>query len=120
MRQNEGEVDDAGHGGLLPAVGGHDLLLHMAVQDTEAENRYPPTPLSQCLSWVLSCPNGPSLSSEASSVQTAEEDMCPRFPQPVPLPHPVAPLKAALAKVSLSTFSPDAGPDEATVVLNDS
>lgn len=37
--QDEGEVDDAGHGGLLPAVAGHDLLLYMAVQDAEAEDR---------------------------------------------------------------------------------
>lgn len=30
-KQDEGEVDHAGHGCLLSALSGHDLLLHMAV-----------------------------------------------------------------------------------------
>lgn len=42
-----------------------------------------------------------SMSSEAFSAHTEGEDMCPRFPQPVPLQHPIAPLKAALAQVTL-------------------
>lgn len=36
--QDEGEVDDAGHGGLLPAGAGHDLLLYLAVPDAQAED----------------------------------------------------------------------------------
>lgn len=31
--------------------------------------------------------------------------MCPRFPEPVPLQHPIAPLKTALEKVSVSGCS---------------
>lgn len=31
--------------------------------------------------------------------QATAEEMCPKFPEPVPLKHPIAPLKAALEKV---------------------
>ena len=37
--QDEGEVDHAGHGCLLSALCGHDVLFHMAVQDAKAEDR---------------------------------------------------------------------------------
>ena len=38
-RQDEGEMDHAGHGCLLSALRGHDLLFHMAVQDAKAQDR---------------------------------------------------------------------------------
>lgn len=39
IQQDEGEMDHAGHGCLLSAVSGHDLLFHMAVSDAKAEDR---------------------------------------------------------------------------------
>lgn len=36
-----------------------------------------------------------------------EEEMCPRFPEPVPLQHPIPTLKEALEKVGVySTINP--------------
>uniref|UniRef100_A0A674NEX9 Lactamase, beta-like 1a n=1 Tax=Takifugu rubripes TaxID=31033 RepID=A0A674NEX9_TAKRU len=50
--------------------------------------------------------------------------MCPRFPQPVPLQHPIAPLKAALAQVDgllrTSVHTTKLPAVSAIVVLNDS
>ena len=34
-RRDEGEMDQTGHGGLLPAVCCHDDLLHLAIQDAQ-------------------------------------------------------------------------------------
>lgn len=33
--------------------------------------------------------------------EATAEEMCPQFPEPVPLKHPITPLKAALEKVDL-------------------
>ena len=34
-RHDEGEMDQTGDGGLLPAVRRHDDLLHLAIQDAQ-------------------------------------------------------------------------------------
>lgn len=41
------------------------------------------------------------LSTETDAKQSSVVEMCPRFPEPVPLKHPIKPLKAALEKVDL-------------------
>lgn len=38
-KQDEGEMDHAGHGCLLSALRGHDLLFHMAISDAKAADR---------------------------------------------------------------------------------
>lgn len=40
-------------------------------------------------------------STDVVAEQATEEEMCPQFPEPVPLKHPIIPLKAALEKVDL-------------------
>ncbi|XP_056895639.1 putative beta-lactamase-like 1 [Takifugu flavidus] len=74
-----------------------------------------------CFIWQYRIPK---LRTEAVSARTEGEDMCPRFPQPVPLQHPIAPLKAALAQVDgllrTSVHTTKLPAVSAIVVLNDS
>uniref|UniRef100_H3CGW8 Lactamase, beta-like 1a n=1 Tax=Tetraodon nigroviridis TaxID=99883 RepID=H3CGW8_TETNG len=74
-----------------------------------------------CFIWQYRIPK---LSTDAFSTLAAEEDMCPQFPEPVPLQHPIAALKTALEKVDAllrsSVHATKLPAVSAIVVLNDS
>ncbi|XP_041654251.1 putative beta-lactamase-like 1 [Cheilinus undulatus] len=66
----------------------------------------------------------PKLRPEVQEKKAPVEEMCPRFPEPVPLNHPITSLRVALEKVDLllrtTVFKTKLPAISAIVVLNDS
>ncbi|XP_068197967.1 putative beta-lactamase-like 1 [Antennarius striatus] len=74
-----------------------------------------------CFIWQYRMPKLPA---DVNAEESPAQEMCPQFPEPVPLKHPIIPLKAALEKVDMllrSSVHPTRLPAiSAIVVLNDS
>ncbi|XP_044208881.1 putative beta-lactamase-like 1 [Thunnus albacares] len=74
-----------------------------------------------CFVWQYRMPK---LNTEVVINQAAVEEMCPRFPEPAPLTHPITPLRVALEKIDVllrsSVHSTKLPAISAIVVLNDS
>ncbi|GLD73166.1 putative beta-lactamase-like 1 [Lates japonicus] len=74
-----------------------------------------------CFIWQYRMPK---LKTEVVVKKTTVEEMCPRFPEPVPLKHPITPLRVALEQVDvllrLSIHTTRLPAISAIVVLNDS
>ncbi|XP_019746200.1 putative beta-lactamase-like 1 [Hippocampus comes] len=74
-----------------------------------------------CFIWQYRIPK---LKTEEALKELAAEEMCPRYPEPVPLKHPIIPLRVALEKVDIllrtSVDKTKLPAISAIVVLNDS
>ncbi|XP_067447255.1 putative beta-lactamase-like 1 [Thunnus thynnus] len=74
-----------------------------------------------CFVWQYRMPK---LNTEVVINQAAVEEMCPRFPEPAPLTHPITSLRVALEKIDVllrsSVHSTKLPAISAIVVLNDS
>uniref|UniRef100_A0A4W6CU16 Lactamase, beta-like 1a n=1 Tax=Lates calcarifer TaxID=8187 RepID=A0A4W6CU16_LATCA len=74
-----------------------------------------------CFIWQYRMPK---LKTEVVVKKTTAEEMCPRFPEPVPLKHPITPLRVALEQVDVllrsSIHTTRLPAISAIVVLNDS
>ncbi|XP_068995410.1 putative beta-lactamase-like 1 isoform X1 [Embiotoca jacksoni] len=73
-----------------------------------------------CFVWQYRMPK---LKTEVSAKRALVEEMCPRFPEPVPLQHPIISLRVALEKIDIllrsSVHSTTLPSISAIVVLND-
>ncbi|KAM7405429.1 hypothetical protein PAMP_012691 [Pampus punctatissimus] len=74
-----------------------------------------------CFIWQYRMPK---LKTEVAVKEASKEEMCPRFPEPVPLTHPIIPLRVALERIDLmlkmSVHTTKLPAISAIVVLNDS
>ncbi|XP_029013047.1 putative beta-lactamase-like 1 [Betta splendens] len=74
-----------------------------------------------CFIWQYRMPK---MKTDPGETQSPQEEMCPRFPEPVALKHPITALRVALEKISLllktSVHTTKLPAISAIVVLNDS